>query len=364
MLWEAATGRRFWQGHDEMEVFRRLTAGDLPLAASGLHGVKAEMLRIAVRALAVDPAERYPTAETMRVELETLLDGLGAKAEPDALVGYLEAHFSAERDKLDASIAEAVDRFRVRPSGDGPRLSEDDSVSCVPTERNVAVAARRSVSLTEGSLPTSVAPHGRAHLSERAERAGGWVQKGRRYVRRGFGVAGGAISAAVIIAYAAHSPQRALAPSAALPGVPKGAMIADVAAGNMNRTEVEATARDSQQPTHPAVRLAPGEILAVFAARPSAARLFLDGVPLSSNPISIPRQPDQKRHLLRAEAPGYATLVSTIELNRDIVKELELTPETLQAVAPPGGASTDARPESSKAGPLKQTVVREDPWGI
>src|SRR6185503_4694743 len=54
MLWEAATGRRLWQGHDEIAVFRRLAAGDLPIQTPPTEGTSAEMLRIATRALAVD----------------------------------------------------------------------------------------------------------------------------------------------------------------------------------------------------------------------------------------------------------------------------------------------------------------------
>jgi serine/threonine-protein kinase len=87
MLWEAATGRRLWQEHDEVAVYRRLAAGDLPLQAPGAHGTGADMLRIAERALAIDPSQRYATAEEMRQELEELMAGLGKTTHVPALAG-------------------------------------------------------------------------------------------------------------------------------------------------------------------------------------------------------------------------------------------------------------------------------------
>jgi hypothetical protein len=91
------------------------------------------------------------------------------------------------------------------------------------------------------------------------------------------------------------------------------------------------------------------EILVVFVARPAHARLFLDGVPLKDNPATLRRSSDDKRHALRVEAPGYAPLVRTIELSRDVAKEFELTPE-----APRGVVAVPKFPPS----------VRDDPWGI
>jgi hypothetical protein len=99
--------------------------------------------------------------------------------------------------------------------------------------------------------------------------------------------------------------------------------------------------------------------------RPAEARVFLDGAALEGNPAGIRRRPDDKPHLLRIEAPGYTTLVRTIDLDRDVAKEFELAPEANSGLAAPRAMpSVGPRDELPKSQPVKRTVARDDPWGI
>jgi serine/threonine-protein kinase len=329
MLWEAATGRRLWQGHDEIAVFRRLTEGDLPIQTLHAEGTCADMLRIAARALAVDPSRRYATAEEMRVEIEGVLTRLGDTTHVAPLAAYMQTFFSVDRQQLRTVVDEAAAALRSPPP-----------VSRVTTSPLASSETFRTTSTSYDIVePVRELP------------------KIRRHMRQAIVVACVTGAAAMGIAYAAHTPNGAparttnaslaeeLAPPAALQAAPAPM----------------ATAEPAPAAPSPAC----GTISAVFLVRPAHARIFLDGAPLEGNPAGLRRRPDDKPHLLRIEAPGYATLVRAVDLDHDVAKEFELAPEGTSGITAPRGApSTELRDEPSKSQPAKRAAVREDPWGI
>jgi serine/threonine-protein kinase len=116
MLWEAATGLRLWQDHDEIAVFRRLAIGDLPLCRAGAQITSPVLLLIANRALAVDPCQRYDSAEEMQHELENLLVKLGEATRAPALSTYLESSFAADREKFQKIVDKTLARSPRHPA--------------------------------------------------------------------------------------------------------------------------------------------------------------------------------------------------------------------------------------------------------
>jgi serine/threonine protein kinase len=343
MLWEAATGRSLWQGHDEIAVFRRLVAGDLPIKTPPAEGTSAEMLKIAARALAVDPSHRYATAKDMRLELEEVLARLGHAKHAAMLAEYTQTLFSVDQAKFRTVVDEAMAALGSAQSVSHDVLHADvgesnlERVSMEPSTRTSRLAST-------GPFPTTSIAHDIVQgVSD--------VPHFRRRIRRVIGVAGVTAAAAIGIAYAAHVPNVANAEAGApiiVEPAPLQALPAAIA---------------THEPAAPAPVPARGTISAIFLVRPAHARLFLDGAPLEGNPAGIRRQPDDKPHLLRVEASGYAPLVRAIDLDRDVAQELELAPEP--ARAPPRTApSTERREELPKSHGTKLTVVRDDPWGI
>jgi serine/threonine-protein kinase len=334
MLWEAATGRRLWQGHDEIAIFRRLSAGDLPLQTPTQGGTRGEMLRVATRALAVDPRQRYATAEEMRLELEDLLGRSGHAAPTATIAEYMQTLFSMDREKFRAVVDEARAALTPSPVAAQGRLFRTDSI--VSSGAGAPSAATRTSPLAStGSFRTTSTTY------DVVERASG-VFDLRRRIERAAGIVGVLAAAAVGIAYAARAPSRAPAPS--------------------GRSSDAATATAAPEP--PAPTPPRGTISAVFLVRPAHARLFLDGAPLEGNPAGIRRTPDEKPHLLRIEATGYATVTRAIDLDRDVAKEFELAPEPPPAASAPPVAPADLREDPSKPRTAKPAAVREDPWGI
>jgi eukaryotic-like serine/threonine-protein kinase len=82
LLWETAVGRRFWGGKDDFVAMNLLTHGDYtgsPKAADA--SVPDAIDAICKRALAHDPAGRYPTAAAMQADLDRAIHELRAGAD-------------------------------------------------------------------------------------------------------------------------------------------------------------------------------------------------------------------------------------------------------------------------------------------
>jgi serine/threonine protein kinase len=362
MLWEAATGRRLWQEQEPVKIYRRLLTGDLSIYVPGAHGTSADMLRIAQRALAVDPSERYATAEQMRLELEDLMAGMGKTTQRPALADYMDAYFSAERRELQTVIDEALARFSSCAITQNSRVQKQVRRSYPPPYPSEPPTKMASPLAGGNTFRTSSSAYDVVeHVRE--------TPNFRRGVYRGFGIAFTAVVAATAIAYASRAPDAASAAAAGRTPITLDSAASQAPSG-ANSPAPQSTTASPSAPVMPAqagavTAPASGAILAVFVARPPHARLSLDGVPLEANPATIRRQPDDKQHLLRVEAAGYATIVRTIELDRDIAKEFELVPEgTLGPTAPGTGSSIGARSEVPKTPPAKGAAVRDDPWGI
>jgi serine/threonine protein kinase len=197
MLWEAATGLRLWQDHDEVAIYRRLAAGDLPVHSPAAQIRHPELLRIAKRAIAVDPCRRYANADEMKRELEDLLVVLGRAAQASALAAYMESSFAEEREKFQAMVDRALTRVPRPTVSQRRRVARElrDSYRAMdapkpPTEASISLGQTFRTTSYDVSPDTREAP----------------CFHPRKY---GFLVAAAAAATlAVSVAFAAHLPAR------------------------------------------------------------------------------------------------------------------------------------------------------------
>ena len=73
VLWEALAGRKLFAGADQAEVFRKLATADVEPLAHHRPDAPDQLLRIIARALEADPADRFPSARVMALELGEVL---------------------------------------------------------------------------------------------------------------------------------------------------------------------------------------------------------------------------------------------------------------------------------------------------
>ena len=109
LLWQAATGKRFWGDKDDMHIFADLISGRFDASPRVVDDtVPEELDRICRRALAHQPNDRYETALDMQQDLEAFIGSASLKARRE-LTGLVGEHFGKERAQL-RSIVEAAGR--------------------------------------------------------------------------------------------------------------------------------------------------------------------------------------------------------------------------------------------------------------
>jgi serine/threonine-protein kinase len=118
MLWESATKKRFWDSRAELEIFYQLGKGDYqPSPRAVAPDVDEELDRICRRALAVQPDERYATAQEFQNELEAYLKTKGRPSGRE--IGGAVAHlFADKRAETRAIIEQKLAELRSVPSSD------------------------------------------------------------------------------------------------------------------------------------------------------------------------------------------------------------------------------------------------------
>jgi serine/threonine protein kinase len=123
VLWEAATGRRFWSGMDsDVQILQALSNGSLPTEhAMALAHVPPRLREVILKATAADPANRYASAAKLLRELRTTLAGLGgASLGPKDIGGLVVDLFAEDRARLQAAIDEALKASGGPVSGEFP----------------------------------------------------------------------------------------------------------------------------------------------------------------------------------------------------------------------------------------------------
>ncbi len=79
MLWEAATGKRFWKDMDDLTIVQALVSGSKSTSPREVDPSVPEVIdRICQKSLAFNRDDRYATAEDFRIDLEEYLSSVGA----------------------------------------------------------------------------------------------------------------------------------------------------------------------------------------------------------------------------------------------------------------------------------------------
>jgi serine/threonine-protein kinase len=103
VLWEMLTRRRLFEG-DSISVLNKIHRDDAPSVRAFRPAVSAELEAIVAKALKRDPAERYPTAEAMRADLEQYLKSTVDAQTDTALARMLSEAFASTREQVRARI--------------------------------------------------------------------------------------------------------------------------------------------------------------------------------------------------------------------------------------------------------------------
>jgi serine/threonine-protein kinase len=322
MLWEAATGRRFWSGiGSDVQVLRALLMGDAEAAQAREMGeVEPDLRAIIVRATAFDPSQRQASASQLLQELRAAV----ARRKPPAFdaqqVGrFVQGLFVEERARLQAAIAAAVE-FDA-PVGEF--ASRESSGNKVPTPGQTSpgsffpqTLAPRTATDSRGSQPGA---HG-AHPFE-----GRWILAISVVVLLG--------SIATLVGLVSMRRSAATTPPAALVSAASAASRAAAPADS-----------SQEQPGDETIHL-------VVRASPVRAKIIIDRSFVFENPCVATLPKDGAGHTVHIEADGYAPRDDTFEAHSDVTMVVALEPRRAVAHAVTVVSHAPASPGASPPAP-------------
>jgi eukaryotic-like serine/threonine-protein kinase len=199
MLWEAATGQRFWEGREEYEIARALQANNFnPSPRSVCPSVSEAIDAVCRKALSFSPADRYPTAEAFRLELEEAIGGNDDVVARRQLGPLVSALTNDDRAKLRRVIEATAQQLEVEEDN-GVRAVGHDSVAVTPVVKPIpssstppvamgasssSSSSPRSSSPPPSAVPTVPAPPD--HDADAQQHAGSSVSRKQRWVVAAF----------------------------------------------------------------------------------------------------------------------------------------------------------------------------------
>jgi serine/threonine-protein kinase len=130
-LYEGALGRAVFLGKDDSDTLLKLLSGPAPDPRSLIPDFPDALATVILRTLAVEPAERYPTAAELAQDLDAFVAASGRVSQRQLLGGLMGELFGAER----AAAGRAIAELRGIDGGDG--VSQDDPTIAPPRPRRL-----------------------------------------------------------------------------------------------------------------------------------------------------------------------------------------------------------------------------------
>jgi len=336
-----------WAGHRAEAILHRLMSNDVPSLGDAVPDLDVRLANIVARATAPFPEARYATADMLRRDLESWLStrsdgGHGSLRE---LGDEMTRGFAAERAEIASAVNAQLQLLRdaavsgrswnvglVRlndpgASGSHPTVSQSQPVRPV-SERREILPRLSSSAPSVGPDASRPGSHGSVSIVMSTSPS---IEQRPSRARTGvvLAAAAGALLAGAVGVVLALA--RSGAP-AAVPAPPSSATaVAEPPPPEAARSdEVDASAATVR------VRL---------GTSPPTARLYLDGLPLASNPHEASLRMDAMTHRVRAEAPGYVTKTELVAFDHDVDLTLTLERATGPAFHP---RPSSPRPETSE----------------
>jgi serine/threonine-protein kinase len=129
VLWEMLTRRPLFEG-DAAIVLSKLVGETIPTVRSVRPEASPELEAIAMRALRREPAERYATAEEMRVDLERCLGQRDTELE-QALAKLMGDLFEKKRDEVRARIEDYVAKHSSADGAHAPTAARSEELPLI-----------------------------------------------------------------------------------------------------------------------------------------------------------------------------------------------------------------------------------------
>jgi len=308
LLWELGTKARRWKDEAEGSIIQALLAGECYQPMQDLNpDVPPEIDAMCKKALALQPEDRYQTAEEFRLELESFLASTGKLVAARSKLGpMVNELFKDKRAELKACIEQQLSTVSSA-SPSSPLLNGDVAPMMLPLYAEGDRSSRRELgsngSNASGSktfTPVDVAQATAAGPSSR----GRWQK--------------GALAAGVLV----------------------------VAAAAVGITVRSRSNNDTNTANNTSASLAHSEQVAVsISASPPNAKILVDGVAVSA-PYEAKVERSSAPHSIQIEADGYEPQTKNVAFDQNVVLSVALTK---QSAAPGTAVVVNSAPASTPA---------------
>jgi serine/threonine-protein kinase len=290
LLWEAIANRRMWRDMSDASIMLALASSKIPDLRDQCPDAAPELVAICNKALAIDPALRYATANEMRT---ALLDWLKTTGDNTDLGTVLRGCFQKERSELRLVIDTQIKTVR-------------EMSTRALTMRNIPVFQVDPMPMGDGTVG-AISPPSRRPFTTRPPRT--------------------QTSMPIIIAVVAV-----------------GVLIGGAVLFGRSGKDSEASSNTSARP----VPAEPTSVHLSLRASPATARLMLDGKPLASNPYEGDVSRDEDRHRLSVAADGFEPRDLETSFAHDVHVDVSLSPRAPDASNTPKQAAA-TRPAAPRA---------------
>ena len=153
VLWELLAGRKLFRGQSDFETLKNVAEMEVPPPSSIRRDVPPELDRIVARALARDPAERYPTGQALADDLDRVLEALRhqPRALPDLLHDLFGAELTSRQIPSTMLTSEMLAACRAESSSAGGRGTDRTPLAASRTPAPAPAPDEYSISVGEGA---------------------------------------------------------------------------------------------------------------------------------------------------------------------------------------------------------------------
>jgi hypothetical protein len=157
MLWQAITGTRLWGDLTDFEIFMRLQTQAIPSPRTVQPDVPGDLETICMRALAIDPNDRFASAADFQTALEEHLEATGVRkgfrSSQRELAKTMTELFSVQRAAAKAEIEAEMKKeaTAARTGVDLPRLGETAGEPVPENTKSVGSTTTESMRVRDGN---------------------------------------------------------------------------------------------------------------------------------------------------------------------------------------------------------------------
>ena len=159
ILWAGVTGQKLWKDLTDIQIVKKVLAGEIPNPRTVNPDCTEELARITMKALAIEADQRYPTARALQLDLERYVEHEGLNVKRRDVGEFISKLFGDIRAELtvhiESQLSELANSDTITPSGYELIQQELRRVSMSPRADFTGTGTQTSASM-QGGLPKAL----------------------------------------------------------------------------------------------------------------------------------------------------------------------------------------------------------------